>query len=57
MHLEPGDGYSLTDGRIWWLDVVARLKPGVSMARARAESGVRYRQPRGALLTIGEHKG
>jgi predicted permease len=50
MSLEPGrpidiavpvmlsDPATLRDRGAWWLDVVARLKPGVSMAQARAES-------------------
>jgi predicted permease len=44
MHLQPGDSHSFTDGRIWWLEVIARLKPDVSMSRALAESAVIFRR-------------
>ena len=39
-----GAGYTSPDGRVWWLWAVGRLKPGMSLEKARAALGVAFSQ-------------
>ncbi len=41
----PGEKISLfTDAHYYWTDMMARLRPGVTLARAQAETGARFRR-------------
>jgi predicted permease len=41
----PGEKISLfTDAHYYWTDMMGRLRPGITLARAEAETGARFRQ-------------
>jgi predicted permease len=38
------DDYNITESKVWWLGIIARTKPGVTAAAARAELSVLFHQ-------------